>query len=74
LRFDEVFRTRLRRGEEHLGAFHVVAIDGVYAEQPEGSLLFHPLPAPTANRRGRRTNSLPQLRWSLEYRFAPRRR
>jgi hypothetical protein len=27
--------------------FHVVAIDGLYAEQPDGSLLFHPLPAPT---------------------------
>ena len=27
--------------------FHVAAIDGVYAEQPDGSLLFHPLPAPT---------------------------
>jgi len=27
--------------------FHVVAIDGLFAEQPDGSLLFHPLPAPT---------------------------
>ena len=27
--------------------FHVVALDGVYDQQPDGSLLFHPLPAPT---------------------------
>ena len=27
--------------------FHVVALDGVYAPRPDGSLLFHPLPAPT---------------------------
>jgi hypothetical protein len=26
--------------------FHVIAMDGVYAEQPDGSMLFHPLPAP----------------------------
>jgi hypothetical protein len=27
--------------------FHVVGMDGVYAEQPNGSMLFHPLPAPS---------------------------
>jgi hypothetical protein len=27
--------------------FHVIAMDGVYAEQPDGNLLFHPLPAPS---------------------------
>jgi hypothetical protein len=27
--------------------FHVISMDGVYAEQPDGSLLFHPLPAPS---------------------------
>jgi len=27
--------------------FHVIAMDGVYAEQPDASLLFHPLPAPS---------------------------
>jgi len=27
--------------------FHVIAMDGVYAEQPHGALLFHPLPAPS---------------------------
>jgi hypothetical protein len=27
--------------------FHSLALDGVYARQPDGSLLFHPLPAPT---------------------------
>jgi len=27
--------------------FHVIEMDGVYAEQPGGSLLFHPLPAPS---------------------------
>jgi hypothetical protein len=27
--------------------FHVIAMDGVYAEQPDGTMLFHPLPAPS---------------------------
>ncbi|HEY5284670.1 MAG TPA: transposase [Polyangia bacterium] len=27
--------------------FHVIGLDGAYAEQPDGSLLFHPLPAPS---------------------------
>jgi hypothetical protein len=27
--------------------FHVIGMDGVYAEQPDGNLLFHPLPAPS---------------------------
>jgi hypothetical protein len=27
--------------------FHVIAMDGVYAQQPDGSMLFHPLPAPS---------------------------
>jgi hypothetical protein len=27
--------------------FHVIGMDGVYAEQPDGTLLFHPLPAPS---------------------------
>jgi hypothetical protein len=27
--------------------FHTIAMDGVYAEQPDGSMLFHPLPAPS---------------------------
>jgi len=27
--------------------FHVISMDGVYAEQSDGSLLFHPLPAPS---------------------------
>ena len=27
--------------------FHVIATDGVYAQQPDGDLLFHPLPAPS---------------------------
>jgi hypothetical protein len=27
--------------------FHVIAMDGVYTKQPDGSLLFHPLPAPS---------------------------
>ena len=27
--------------------FHVIAMDGVYAERPDGSMLFHPLPAPS---------------------------
>ena len=27
--------------------FHVIAMDCVYAEQPDGSMLFHPLPAPS---------------------------
>jgi len=27
--------------------FHVVAMDGVYAEQPDGTMLFHPLPSPS---------------------------
>jgi len=27
--------------------FHVIAMDGVYAEQPDGSMVFHPLPAPS---------------------------
>ena len=27
--------------------FHVIAMDGVYAQQPDGNLLFHPLPAPS---------------------------
>jgi hypothetical protein len=27
--------------------FHVIALDGVYAEQTDGSVLFHPLPAPS---------------------------
>jgi hypothetical protein len=27
--------------------FHVIAMDGVYAAQPDGTLLFHPLPAPS---------------------------
>jgi hypothetical protein len=26
--------------------FHAIAMDGVYAEQPDGAMLFHPLPAP----------------------------
>jgi hypothetical protein len=26
--------------------FHVIAMDGVYAERPDGTMLFHPLPAP----------------------------
>ena len=26
--------------------FHAIVMDGVYAEQPDGSMLFHPLPAP----------------------------
>jgi hypothetical protein len=26
--------------------FHAIVMDGVYAEQPDGNLLFHPLPAP----------------------------
>jgi len=26
--------------------FHTIAMDGVYARQPDGSVLFHPLPAP----------------------------
>ncbi len=27
--------------------FHVIGMDGVYAELPDGSILFHPLPAPS---------------------------
>jgi len=27
--------------------FHVIALDGAYAEQPDGNLLFHFLPAPS---------------------------
>ena len=27
--------------------FHVIAMDGVYGERPDGSMLFHPLPAPS---------------------------
>jgi hypothetical protein len=27
--------------------FHVIGMDGLYAEQPDGTLLFHPLPAPS---------------------------
>jgi hypothetical protein len=27
--------------------FHVIVMDGVYAEQPDGCMLFHPLPAPS---------------------------
>jgi hypothetical protein len=27
--------------------FHTIAMDGVYAQQPDGSVLFHPLPAPS---------------------------
>jgi hypothetical protein len=27
--------------------FHAIVMDGVYAEQPDGNLLFHPLPAPS---------------------------
>jgi len=27
--------------------FHVIAMDGVYAEQSDGTMLFHPLPAPS---------------------------
>ena len=27
--------------------FHVIVMDGVYAQQPDGNLLFHPLPAPS---------------------------
>jgi hypothetical protein len=27
--------------------FHTLALDGVYARQPDGGLLFHPLPAPS---------------------------
>jgi hypothetical protein len=27
--------------------FHVIAMDGVYAEQPDGTMLFHPLPTPS---------------------------
>ena len=27
--------------------FHTVALDGVYAQQPGGGMLFHPLPAPS---------------------------
>jgi hypothetical protein len=27
--------------------FHVIVMDGVYAEQPDGNLLFHPMPAPS---------------------------
>jgi hypothetical protein len=27
--------------------FHAIVMDGIYAEQPDGSLLFHPLPAPS---------------------------
>ena len=27
--------------------FHVIEMDGLYAEQPDGSMLFHPLPAPS---------------------------
>jgi len=27
--------------------FHVIAMDGLYAKQPDGSILFHPLPAPS---------------------------
>jgi len=27
--------------------FHAIVMDGVYAEQPDGSLLFHPLSAPS---------------------------
>jgi hypothetical protein len=27
--------------------FHAIVMDGVYAEQPDGSMLFHPLPAPS---------------------------
>jgi hypothetical protein len=27
--------------------FHVIAMDGVYAEQTDGTMLFHPLPAPS---------------------------
>ena len=27
--------------------FHVIAMDGVYAQQPDESMLFHPLPAPS---------------------------
>jgi hypothetical protein len=27
--------------------FHVIVMDGVYAEEPDGSMLFHPLPAPS---------------------------
>ena len=27
--------------------FHVIGIDGVYAEQSDGTMLFHPLPAPS---------------------------
>ena len=27
--------------------FHVIAMDGLYAKQPDGSMLFHPLPAPS---------------------------
>jgi hypothetical protein len=27
--------------------FHVIAMDGVYAEQTDGNLLFHPLPSPS---------------------------
>ena len=26
---------------------HVIAMDGAYAEQPDRTLLFHPLPAPS---------------------------
>jgi Putative transposase/Transposase zinc-binding domain len=26
--------------------FHAIVMDGVYAEQPDGTMLFHPLPAP----------------------------
>ena len=28
--------------------FHAIVMDGVYAEQPDGTMLFHPLPAPAA--------------------------
>jgi len=27
--------------------FHAIVMDGVYAERPDGSMLFHPLPAPS---------------------------
>jgi hypothetical protein len=27
--------------------FHAIVMDGVYAEQPDGTMLFHPLPAPS---------------------------
>ena len=27
--------------------FHTLAVDGLYARQPDGKMLFHPLPAPT---------------------------